>query len=146
MRENLRIFLKHHKKDCILAAAVLFVLLGSLFVRYLMKQHGERAEVVVSWRGNEILRTDLGRDREYLLEDGSAREIDFATTLETLGEEAYPANHDVNLMTIQDGRVFMAESNCPGQVCISMEPLSSKAYDIPIVCLPHGILVTIEAA
>ena len=146
MKQNIRSFFKSHTRDCLLGLAVLFLLLGSVLFLSFRRQVGNQSQVVVSFQGTEIFRTDLDKDQKYIIEDGSARKTDFHTDLASLGEEAYPANHNVNLLTIEDGTVYMSESNCPGLVCVSMEPLTSDAYDIPIVCLPHGLLVTIETS
>lgn len=146
MKQKIRSFIKSHRRDCLLGLAVLFLLLGSAAALYFRRQVGDKSQVVVSFQGTEILRTDLNKDQKYIIEDGTARETDVHTDLASLGEEAYPSNHNVNLLTIQDGTVYMSESNCPGLVCVSMEPLSSEAYDIPIVCLPHGLLITIETS
>ena len=128
---------------------MLLVLLGIILISFLaaallQKNSGPKLEVVVQYGDQEILRVPLKKDAMYKIEDGKAEEVSLDTTLTSLGEEAYPSQHDVNLLEVMDGEVWMAESNCSNQVCVSIGKLSGSDYDFPITCLPHGLIVVIE--
>ena len=44
-----------------------------------------------------------------------------------------------NIVTIQDGTIFMSEANCPDQICVHTGILRSE--NVPIVCLPHKVII-----
>ena len=49
-----------------------------------------------------------------------------------------------NVVTIQDGMVFMGEANCPDQICVKHSPTDQTAD--PIVCLPNRLVVEVIPA
>ncbi len=49
-------------------------------------------------------------------------------------------NH--NLLVIEDGKIYMKESNCSGRECVKMGKINRKYQTI--VCLPHRIMVKIK--
>lgn len=53
-------------------------------------------------------------------------------------------NGQRNVVTIQDGMVFMEEANCPDQICVKHAPTNQTAD--PIVCLPNRLVVEVFAA
>ena len=82
---------------------MLLVLLGIILISFLaaallQKNSGPKLEVVVQYGDQEILRVPLKKDAMYKIEDGKAEEVSQDTTLTSLGEEAYPSQHDVNLL------------------------------------------------
>lgn len=135
-----------NKKRNIIVIAVIAAVIVISFVAMLVirKTSGPRLDVVVQYGNQEILRVPLSKDAMYKIEDGRAIEVPKDTTLASLGEEAYPSQHDVNLLEIKGGEVWVPESNCSNQVCVSIGKLSGSDYDFPITCLPHGIIVVIE--
>jgi hypothetical protein len=46
-----------------------------------------------------------------------------------------------NLVTIQDGEVWVSEASCPDQVCVRHGPTHDTAD--PIVCLPNELVVQV---
>jgi len=44
-----------------------------------------------------------------------------------------------NVVTIQDGTIFMSEANCPDLICVHTGVLRSE--NVPIVCLPHKVII-----
>lgn len=52
-------------------------------------------------------------------------------------------NGQRNVVTIQDGMVFMEEANCPDQICVREGPTNQTAD--PIVCLPNRLVVEVCA-
>ncbi|MDO4803241.1 MAG: NusG domain II-containing protein [Lachnospiraceae bacterium] len=50
-----------------------------------------------------------------------------------------------NTLQISDGKVFMSQASCPDQVCVNSPPLKEGSPGF-IVCLPNGIVVTVESS
>lgn len=50
-------------------------------------------------------------------------------------------NGHLNIITIQDGQVYMSHSDCPNQVCVRQGAISKTGQSI--VCLPNRVAVTI---
>lgn len=93
--------------------------------------------------GVTVLETPLTGESKYAIIDGRAVELEVETTLTDMQGLADPANHDVNLIYIHDGRVACSESNCENQVCVHTGELTGSAFDLPIICLPHGVVVQV---
>jgi len=93
--------------------------------------------------GKTVLETPLTGESKYAIIDGRAVELEVETTLADMQGLADPANHDVNLIYIHDGRVACSESNCENQVCVHTGELTGSAFDLPIICLPHGVVVQV---
>lgn len=49
-----------------------------------------------------------------------------------------------NLVLVEPGRICVAEASCPDQVCVHQGWISNGV--VPIVCLPNGLVIQIEAA
>ena len=47
-----------------------------------------------------------------------------------------------NRVWVQDDLVFMDDANCPDQTCVKQGVI--KDSTVPIVCLPHKVIVRIE--
>ena len=76
--------------------------------------------------------------------DNEAREVDFKENLASLSEdEVNPAKHEVNFIEVKDGKVLCTESNCNNQICVRTPAISEENPDLPIVCLPHGLIIQI---
>lgn len=107
---------------------VLGVIIGiSLLLFYLtghaIKDGGRRyASVQIS--GQEVKRIDLvpGQEKET---------FHFKTKL---GE---------NDLIVEDGKVWVEESNCRDQICVHMAPIYQVGETI--ICLPHEFLVEVKA-
>lgn len=46
-----------------------------------------------------------------------------------------------NRVVIRDGRVTVSEADCPDEICVRHRPISRSGQSI--VCLPHGVCVTV---
>lgn len=46
-----------------------------------------------------------------------------------------------NIVTVQDGKVFVTEADCRDQICVDHKKVSKTGETI--VCLPHKLVVTI---
>ncbi len=108
------------KNDILLIGGVLSAaaLLALLF--FATRKEGAYAAVLKN--GTEIARYSLSEEGEYPLYEG-----DTVT----------------NLLVIAHGKAEMAEAVCPDQICVHHRPISRVGETI--VCLPHEIVVKIEA-
>ncbi len=94
--------------------------------------------------GEILLEHDLGKDAKFMIMDQEAREVSFEESLSTLSDdERNPAMHEVNFIEVKDGKVLCAESNCNNQICVHTPAISRENADLPIVCLPHGLILQI---
>ena len=48
-----------------------------------------------------------------------------------------------NTLVIRDGEAFMQEADCPDKICVHHKPVSYGGESI--ICLPHKLVVTVEA-
>ena len=97
----------------ILAAAVA----GMLVIQSVRE---EGAQVVITWNGQVEGTYPLDEDQTFVFEGESG---------------------GYNVVTIEDGFVFMEEANCPDQICVKHKPLNQTAD--PIVCLPNSLVVKV---
>lgn len=57
-------------------------------------------------------------------------------TVEIKSESGY------NILKIEDGYAFIEKSDCKNQVCVHHKKINKNGENI--VCLPHGVVITIE--
>ena len=94
--------------------------------------------------GEILLEHNLGKDAKFMIMDQEAKEVPFEESLSTLSDdERNPAMHEVNFIEIKDGKVLCTESNCNNQICVHTPAISRENADLPIVCLPHGLILQI---
>ena len=94
--------------------------------------------------GEILLEHDLGKDAKFMIMDQEGREVSFEESLSTLSDdERNPAMHEVNFIEVKDGKVLCTESNCNNQICVHTPAISRENADLPIVCLPHGLILQI---
>lgn len=105
----------------LLIGVLLLVAVIGLFVIQNLREEG--AQVVITWNGEVEGTYSLAEDRTLVFE----------------GE-----NGGYNVVTIEDGFVFMAEANCPDQICVKHKPLNQTAD--PIACLPNSLVVNVVTA
>lgn len=48
-----------------------------------------------------------------------------------------------NTLVIRDGKASMEEADCPDKICVRHKPISYGGESI--ICLPHKLVVTVEA-
>ncbi len=80
---------------------------------------GGAGTVVVAVRGQELYRGSLSVDAVIVTPDGG------------------------NTITVRDGVVTMTAASCPDRLCLAAGPAKPGR---PVVCLPNGVVVTVEAA
>ena len=102
----------------VLIGGLLVVAVAGMLVIQALREEG--AQVVITWNGEVDGTYSLAENRTLVFE----------------GE-----NGGYNVVTIEDGFVFMEEANCPDQICVKHKPLNQTAD--PIVCLPNSLVVKV---
>ena len=111
---------KARRNDIILISTVLLVAILGILLVFLLRKEG--AYAIVTRNGEEIGRYSLAEDRVVELSDGT----------------------HYNRLVIKDGKVSIDLANCPDKLCASMR--AARYRGETVVCLPHGIVVTVFAA
>ena len=108
------------KRDIVLITLLLAVALALYFSAQLLGAD-EVSSVVVTIDGAEVLRKPLAINDSYEIrqDDGS-----------------------VNVITVENGAVYMKEANCRDGLCVQQGRMRSAAKTI--VCLPHKLVVTLS--
>lgn len=108
------------KNDKILIGVLLLIAVALLAGGYFLKQNTKNGVAVVLVDGKVFGRYPLLVDRTVRI----------------------PWENGTNVLTIQDGEVYMSEAACPDKLCMGF---GKKRYNTEtIVCRPGGILVIIE--
>lgn len=102
----------------VLIGALLVVAVAGMLVIQSVREEG--AQVVITWNGQVEGTYPLDEDQTFVFEGESG---------------------GYNVVTIEDGFVFMEEANCPDQICVKHKPLNQTAD--PIVCLPNSLVVKV---
>jgi len=97
-------------------------------------------------KGHRIEEADIpvllsvGKDHIYIWDEdaGILHENEAAEILYRMGkgENMHPGE-------IKEGKVLCTESNCNNQICVRTPAISEQNSDLPIVCLPHGLIIQI---
>lgn len=103
------------KGDIILLVVV--VLLVALTIYFALKTDAGEADVYVE--GNLVYRLDLDNDATVDVLDGKVQ------------------------IKIQDGKAFVAKSDCKNQLCVHAQPIGKEGG--VIVCLPNKVVVKVVA-
>ena len=121
---------------------VLFIAGLSYFVPKLLSKPSQKLRVLKN--GEILLEHELGKDAKFMILDQEAKEVPFEESLSSLSDdERNPAMHEVNFIEVKDGKVLCTESNCNNQICVHTPAISKENADLPIVCLPHGLILQI---
>ena len=104
---------------------LVFVLLCAVGVGAFLLLRGDRegTVAVISVDGEELDRIDLSRVKEPY-------DIELNT------------GYGRNLVHVEPGAISVTEADCPDRICVSMGRLQGGG--IPIVCMPHHLIITIE--
>ncbi len=103
------------KKDIILIAAVLVLILLSLLLLPLFQTEG--TYVVVRVDGEQVAQYSLKIDGEY------------------------PLNGGTNTLRIEGGRAYLSYASCPDHLCMNMGAIEKTGQTI--TCLPNRLTVTV---
>lgn len=128
----------------ILGIVVVVLLIAGLtyLIPKLLAKPSQKLRVLKN--GEILLEHNLGKDAKFMIMDQEAREVSFEESLSSLSDdERNPAMHEVNFIEVKDGKVLCAESNCNNQICVHIPAISRENADLPIVCLPHGLILQI---
>ena len=123
-----------------------FVFLMAALSFFLPKAFAKKdaRKVQILKNGIVLIEKNLSENSKILIMDNEAREVDFKENLASLSEdEVNPAKHEVNFIEVKDGKVLCTESNCNNQICVRTPAISEENQDLPIVCLPHGLIIQI---
>ena len=86
-------------------------------------------------------RTD-GTTAQIILDGEVIREIDLSRVDESYSFVVDDGSGGTNRVVVEPGRICVSEANCPDGICISQGWLSDQ--DVPIVCLPHRLIIKIK--
>ena len=129
----------------VIVGIVLLVLViagWSYFVPKWLTKSSQKLRVLKN--GETLLEQSLSKDAKFMIMDQEAKEVSFEEGLSSLSQdERNPAMHEVNFIEIKDGKVLCTESNCNNQICVHTPAISKENADLPIVCLPHGLILQI---
>ena len=130
--------------NVILGIVIVVLLIAGLayLIPKLLAKPSQKLRVLKN--GEILLEHDLGKDAKFMIMDQESREVSFEESLSTLSDdERNPDMHEVNFIEVKDGKVLCAESNCNNQICVHTPAISRENADLPIVCLPHGLILQI---
>jgi len=102
--------------DCVLILALLILAVALYFQFGAGKDAGAAAVVIVD--GEETARYPLSKNGTYALNGGT------------------------NTLVIENGYAWMSEAECPDKICVHMGKIHLDGQ--LIVCLPNGVIVTVE--
>ena len=114
-QDKVRGFIKKYRIDIIVVASLLIFSLFILLIINLTKVEGAYAEVTVD--GNTVGVYSLAIDGTYSLNGGT------------------------NTLVIENGEVYVKDSNCPDHICENTGKI--KHVGQTIMCLPNRLTVTI---
>lgn len=133
---------KEQKRVLIILLVCLMAALSFFLPKAFAKKDARKVQILKN--GIVLIEKNLSENSKILIMDNEAREVDFKENLVSLSEdEVNPAKHEVNFIEIKDGKVLCTESNCNNQICVRTPAISVENPDLPIVCLPHGLIIQI---
>ena len=98
-------------------SVIAFFLIVSLLLFLYLRGGKEGNEVRVMVEGKEIGVYSLSKDGEYTLNGGT------------------------NILTIKDGKAYMADADCPDKLCVRQGKIHRNGETI--TCLPNKLTVTV---
>lgn len=110
--------------DALVAAVVIALAVVTVLLFYLPKAQGGQRTVVITQRGQEVCRQDInipGFDKERVV---------------ALDDGVYHLTVRIN-----DGGVYVSDSDCPGQDCVHTGVIRQAGQSI--VCLPAQVVISI---
>lgn len=72
------------------------------------------------------------------------RTIDLTAVDEPYSFSVIDAEDGGNTVEVERGRIRVSVADCPDQVCVHQGWISTSA--VPVVCLPHGLVIEIVGA
>ncbi len=111
------------KRNLILSAITVFLLLLGMIGCIAVKNHHNGCIAVIRQSGKEVQRIDLSAVSE-------------SRTITLRGE-----NGEENVILIEHGAISMYAASCPDKLCVKRGAITSGG--IPLVCLPNHITIEI---
>lgn len=114
------------KRTLLLAGITALLLIGGVIGCIFVMQKDRGAVAVITQNGTTLHRIDLSDVQEsytITLDDGDGGE---------------------NVILVEPGRISMQHADCPDGLCMKMPPLPEGG--LPIVCLPHHVIIEMEEA
>ena len=111
--------MKSHRNDVILIAVL--IAMGGALALFLLLTRQDGGYVSVQVDGEVLMELPLNEDAQVVLGGGD----------------------HTNTLVIEDGTARVAEASCPDQVCVRKGAVRYEGESI--VCLPHRLIVTVEA-
>ncbi len=97
------------------------------------KRPGKTFEVISF--GKTIATLPLEEDAEYLYTVHGGE----GSLVRVMLDEYYGAFENGNLIRVADGKVYVAEADCPDHTCMLMGRIDSGE----ILCMPHGLTIKV---
>lgn len=120
------------KADIVLAIVLLVLGLCSPFL--IWKNTSADSRLVIEYDGQKILSQELSKDCYIEVTEG-------VVTIRENKDDVSKSYE--NLIVVESGKVTMKDANCSGHDCVRMGTITKEGE--VIACLPHLLLVTIEA-
>jgi len=108
------------RNDILLVAAVLLVAAIAFLIFHFSGSRGDR--VVVLMGGEQVASYSLSEELELVLRTGE----------------------ETNTLVIRDGKAQVTAASCPDGICVDHHPIDKAGETI--VCLPHRLVIKVEAA
>ena len=112
------------KNDIILAAVVIIAAFLALIIIHSVRSEGAEVVVTVTENGTSTI---VGR-----------------YPLDVPREEDVEVSSGMNHISIHDGKVWVTSADCPDKICVNNYSDGICLEGETIVCLPHGLVVSIE--
>ncbi len=113
---------RQRRNTCLLAVGLLAAAIAGLGLTRAARRGGE-LRAVVRRDGETLAVLPLAEPREFLAGDGAG---------------------GWNLLRVEDGTVRCADTDCPDKICVQTGKIFEEGS--VIVCLPHRLIVSVEAA
>ena len=110
------------KKKIIIAAGAVLLLAAALYLFFMLTPGAEGKTAVITVNGETVRKTELS----------SAADETFTVECE----------NGYNVISIKNGEISVTDADCPDKVCVEHGAL--KTAMLPIVCLPHKLVITLE--
>lgn len=109
------------RKGDLLAIGFVIILAVTVLLCFFPKSSAASAQAAIYLNGQLIRTVDLTEDQTFVITD-----------------------RYTNVITVENGRIFIQESDCPGQDCVHSGSIHAQGRIL--VCLPNGLEIRITSA
>ena len=115
------------KIKILIAVLSVAIVLGGLLIAWLLISNMKTENTIARvYRDNVLL-----------------HEVDLSTVTEPYTYRVDGVNGGYNEILIEPGQISCKKADCPDQICVEMGTIDSGL--LPITCLPHKVVIRIEA-